>query len=77
MPIILTEEREKEKGEGGRRGRIGRPVHAQMLTFMLMGRMNKEILGGLRGGEEERGMMKERELGGRGQREIGGERIRL
>lgn len=77
MPIILTEEREKEKDEGGRGGRIGRPVHAQMLTFMLMGRMNKETGWGEGAKGRERDDEREQELGGRGQREIGGERIRL
>lgn len=58
-------------------------MHAQKHTFMLMERMNKGIealehrgnRGG--GGEEERNDEREAELGGRGQREIGGERIRL
>lgn len=53
-------------------------------TFMLMERMNKGIEAlehrrnrGDREGEEERNDEREAELGGRGQREIGGERIRL
>lgn len=92
MPIILTEEKEKEEGKGRmkrerrlRGGRVGRPVHAQKHTFMLMERMNKGIealehrrnRGDRREGEEERNDEREAELGGRGQREIGGERIRL
>lgn len=92
MPIILTEEKEKEKGDGGREGggSIGRPVHArtkkaQIHTFMMTERRNE---GGLRGEVEEEELKERRgeeegdderggELGGRGQREIRGERIRL
>lgn len=91
MPIILTEEKEKEKRrEGGREAwKTCACMHTKTHThtFMLTERMNKrgwrhESSGGAEEDEElkerKRGMMKEGgELGGRGQREIGGERIRL
>lgn len=55
-----------EAGEDGK-------TCAQILTFMLMGGVNKRDRRAARGEEEG----DDEELGGRGQREIGGERIRL